>query len=195
MASLGELTRVIDCDGDRWKGDMAAWPRTLWIDPGVTSGVAVVWWDPASLLCGRLLQECVLAVAAGYIRGPEFKQVDQFIELAATVHGGKKGLTAGGETFRVMTVKMEDDFLSPVRIRSMIAYDFYKRGRPFYGQSPSEAKTAFPDDRLKELGMYVPGPDHARDAVRHGLLWVKRLRGTNRARLTEIVGDRESWWD
>ncbi len=44
-------------------------------------------------------------------------------------------------------------------------------------QSPADAKAAFDDDHLRELGMYdqVVG-GHARDALRHALLGERRLR-------------------
>jgi hypothetical protein len=196
MATIHDLLRVTDTDGDRWDpDDLYLWPRTVWMDPGVTSGVAVVWWDPRSIACGRTLQDSILAVAAGYLHGPEFKQVENFLELCKGMHGGKKGMTVGTETFRVLSISSEDGFLSPVRLRTAIHWDMYKRGRILYGQAPSEAKTAFPDDRLKEMGFYVPGPDHARDAVRHGLLHVKKMRKMSRDKLTSVIGHREAWWN
>ena len=44
-------------------------------------------------------------------------------------------------------------------------------------QNPSDAMLAFNDDRLNELGLFssVRGP-HARDALRHGLLYLRTAK-------------------
>lgn len=52
---------------------------------------------------------------------------------------------------------------------------------PFFGAvrvwwHSSSEMTAMSDARLKKLGFYTPGPDHRRDATRHGLLHWKDLR-------------------
>lgn len=39
-------------------------------------------------------------------------------------------------------------------------------------QTPSEAKSFMTNDRLKHLGLYEPGADHANDAVRHLALYL-----------------------
>lgn len=42
---------------------------------------------------------------------------------------------------------------------------------PFVLQTPAEAKSFVPDQRLRDLGMWTPGKeDHARDATRHLVL-------------------------
>lgn len=40
-----------------------------------------------------------------------------------------------------------------------------------YDQFPSQAKSFWTDDRLKEFSMYYSGQEHARDAARHYLYW------------------------
>lgn len=40
-------------------------------------------------------------------------------------------------------------------------------------QSPSSALSTFNDVRLKEMGFWVPGSDHCRDAMRHYLLFMR----------------------
>lgn len=42
----------------------------------------------------------------------------------------------------------------------------------FVEQSPADAKMFAPNPRLKELGVWVVGSDHARDALRHMVLYV-----------------------
>ena len=53
------------------------------------------------------------------------------------------------------------------RIIGSLEYWAWKQGLPVIYQPPAN-KQAFPDERLKELGVYVQN-DHARDAIRHGL--------------------------
>lgn len=56
-----------------------------------------------------------------------------------------------------------EPYLSPVRIRAGIEAIL---GEQMTSVTPSTSKTTWTDDRLKALGLYVPGPDHIRDAVR-----------------------------
>lgn len=46
---------------------------------------------------------------------------------------------------------------------------------PCIGQNPAERKF-FTDEKLKEMNM-VPASKHAKDAVRHGLLYIRYKRG------------------
>jgi hypothetical protein len=41
-------------------------------------------------------------------------------------------------------------------------------------QTPSLAKTTVTDKRLKKLGLWVPGRDHERDALRHLVLYMRQ---------------------
>lgn len=43
-------------------------------------------------------------------------------------------------------------------------------GKPLEEQSPADAKNFVTDEKLRRIGWYVAGPDHARDALRHVLL-------------------------
>ena len=50
--------------------------------------------------------------------------------------------------------------------------------RAIIKQQGSLAMTAITDERLKRMGLYTPlsGKEHARDAVRHNLTWLKRAK-------------------
>lgn len=60
-------------------------------------------------------------------------------------------------------------------------------------QQPSLAKTYATDERLRSAGFYVVGSDHARDAVRHALLCLRRCaddhRLARRAWGTRLLGE------
>lgn len=46
------------------------------------------------------------------------------------------------------------------------------KGIKFVEQSPGDAKQFAPNPRLKELGVWAVGSDHARDALRHMVLYI-----------------------
>jgi len=50
-------------------------------------------------------------------------------------------------------------------------------------QSPADAKNFASDAKLRKIGWYTPGPDHARDATRHLLLAAVRHKVLNPAHL------------
>jgi hypothetical protein len=41
---------------------------------------------------------------------------------------------------------------------------------------PSLAMSTVPDDRQKRWGFWVPGKEHARDAVKHNITFLKRRK-------------------
>ena len=59
----------------------------------------------------------------------------------------------------------------PVEVIGVIKYLAEERGIPCISQGPAERKF-FTDEKLKELGMWEKSK-HARDAVRHGMLFVR----------------------
>lgn len=73
------------------------------------------------------------------------------------------------------------DLLSPVRITAKIESHLWTKGRKVLLQSPSQAKSAITDDRLRYWGFYNSkgGLVHARDADRHALLFLRRCMGAN----------------
>ena len=81
----------------------------------------------------------------------------------------------GAESFINLRSERDRDYLSPVRIRSMFAYGLEEEfGITMDSQQPGDAKHAFSDIRMKKAGLYVPGPDHVRDALAHSLLAIRR---------------------
>ena len=67
--------------------------------------------------------------------------------------------------------------LSPVRITAKLEQELWQRGRRIFVQSTS-IKSTMNDERLKELGRYqrAGGLNHARDADRHALHWLRRCQ-------------------
>lgn len=203
---------VIDTEG-RWdannEDEFLWWPRTLWIDPGVTSGVAVVWFDPQALLVdGARTAKTLLAYSETFLHGPEYGlggQIHRFLRLRAKLDE-EAGLATGCEGFIPLQLNQDKDFLSPVRIRSGLDYDMAKTmprdateigsGVPLHIQMPVDAKAAFNNQRLQALRMYTEGPDHINDAKRHCLLHIRRLKATGGLdRFKEMHGYEEGWFN
>ncbi len=148
--------------------------RILAVDPGSITGVCVLW---VSRKTGK-----VLAWAETLITHNEDQQVFDLLELLEL-------LSAQGmvdvviEDFTVHSVRKEKTFLSPVRIGRKFEFGILERrlnGQYFYRVSswmvPPSEMSGMDDTRLKALGYFTPGPDHRRDATRHGLLHLKRVR-------------------
>jgi len=94
---------------------------------------------------------------------------------------------SGGKICQVTDLVIEDfvlreqtksrNLLAPVRLTAAIAQEVFT-DQKLIGisiQSPSDAKSAVTDERLKALGLYVRGQQHARDALRHLALFLRRL--------------------
>jgi hypothetical protein len=182
------------------------WPRVLWIDPGVVSGVAVVWFDPQALFERKKTAKVLLAYSEMFLHGPEIGmsgQITQFLRVRKNLDT-EPGLATGIESFVPLSPNRDKAFLSPVRIGHTIEWrmsilkplgaDEVGSGIPVYWQSPSDALNAFTNDRLKALRMYRPGPDHVNDAKRHCLLWIRKLVD-NRALFENAHGHEEGWFN
>ena len=75
--------------------------------------------------------------------------------------------------------EMSRELLSPVRITAKIEHHLWKNKRKMWLQMPSQAKTVSSDERLKAWGVYTSegGLQHARDADRHVMLFIRRCMG------------------
>jgi len=81
------------------------------------------------------------------------------------------------------------DLLFPVRITAKLEHHLWLRGRKMVLQQPAMGKR-LTDDRLKLLGVYTSegGMQHARDADRHVLMFIRRCMDTK----GEVL-QRDSW--
>ncbi len=200
MAALNEPT-ILDTES-RWsdaEDEYLWWPRILWIDPGVVSGVACIWFDPKALVSGSPLRKAILAWHETYLYGPENGtngQISRFLRMRHTL-SEEVGLAQGCERFTLLRIERSPAYLSPVRIRAGIEYhiSISKRGsKELLIQSPSDAMTAFTDARLKAMQMFTPGPDHIRDGTRHCLLHLRKLAHLGKEGVEKIHGEEEGWW-
>lgn len=141
----------------------------LGVDPGDTTGWAVVRTSTESAA------DVPEVVACGQISGIPVKQA---LELADTLsfygfhEPGRLGLVI--EDFQVRTMSVR---LSPVQVGyallGVLAERFGSAVQPVW-QMPSMAKTTATDDRLKRWGLWQSGKPHANDAIRHGVVALRR---------------------
>jgi hypothetical protein len=166
--------------------DLRRFHAVTGVDPGGTTGIATVWFDRELLLNPELsLQKCLMAWEAELLFGTDNYQALQSLRWLRDRAYGPHALAI--EDFIMKSQLPGREVLSPVRIGHKIEWQVWrgirtagsvkgKRTFEVQWQSPGDAKGVAPDNRLKLFGMYTPGPDHARDATRHCLLWLRKYR-------------------
>ncbi|AKJ72389.1 hypothetical protein AU099_gp46 [Gordonia phage GTE8] len=170
-------------------------------DPGGTTGWSIMRVDPKKLLDKTVRpHETILDWYHGEIDcGANSGQISntaaaQGIDLGGSASGEAAGvfmmerlIRLGGrvpaatvvvEDFILRTQSKKRDAISPVRlISSLDTLLWMERIAPEAAkQQPSEAETTITDERLKQWGFWVSGSRHARDADRHALLFIRKVR-------------------
>lgn len=135
----------------------------LGVDPGGTCGLAVIRWEgelPARAETSPVVWSGQLGAEGegGAEDALRTLLVDRKLDLVAierfTIGPGTHKLTRSYDALYLIGLT-----------RALCRWNDV----PMIMQQPASAKTAYSDDRLRELGYWVPG-DHARDAMRHALL-------------------------
>jgi len=127
-------------------------PRILGLDPGGTTGWAIVEYDETTM---PLLQEHgqIENGHEGFIEAwPHLPQHDVIVCESFTLREGIRG------------VNIEPAYVIGALEALTIDTIFY--------QTPSY-KTLCDNDALKRLNMYVKGKQHTRDAIRHSVIYLK----------------------
>ena len=102
------------------------------------------------------------------------------------------------EDFQLRQFRQDRDLLSPVRITAAVGVSMWLDGRDYHTQQPADAKSTCSDARLKEWRMYdkTGGMEHARDADRHAILFLKKAKVNKRFRATawpHLYGERGAY--
>jgi hypothetical protein len=131
----------------------------LCLDPGGTTGLAIISFEPE--------QEASLV---------HYEQVPGGLEGFINWYKSEREIWNWDmvvcEDFTLrMNVKFPD--LSPVYIIGALEA-FEWPDKPTY-QQPTQ-KPLCDDDRLKVLGFHKPGKGHANDAIRHGIIYLRKSR-------------------
>jgi hypothetical protein len=164
--------RVYDADN--------GWATVIAVDPGGTTGWCVMCVEPDCLSDPDVsVLQSISHYAWGQVDGEENGQAHALVDLiAAWPHAA-----VVFENFTLRTFKQSRELLSPVRITAKVDYvlhrgieDVYPAGRRIWLQEPSMAKSTATDDRLKDWGLYrrEGGQEHARDATRHAITFLRR---------------------
>jgi hypothetical protein len=150
-------------------------PTVVAIDPGQTTGWSVMSVHPEALLdSGVSILHNILHWTHGQIVGPEDSQASEVLGIVDMFPGACVLI----EDFILRTANAGREVLSPVRITAKIEYGLWLVGGVSYRQMPSEAKSVATDNRLKSWGFYQRegGLEHARDADRHALTWLRKCK-------------------
>lgn len=199
-------------EDSRWQqnceDEFQFWPRTIWFDPGESTGVTIVWFDPTLLFRSDMppIGRCVMSWWTYQLTGNRNHQIDIAAQIIRDV-GGNTGLLIGVEDFILRTNNKSRNVLEPVKWIAALEFilwkgikdfDGVKRRRCYVRQSAADAKSRFEDNRLKLDNFYTPGPDHVRDSTRHALLWLVRLRAEESKRkgfFQNTHGNETEWWE
>lgn len=145
--------------------------------------------EPA-LLCGTdPIHKSISHWVCGEITGNENQMASQSLELFDMWEDAAAGI----EAFHLRQLAVE---LSPVSVSAKIEYGLWLmekweadeagrpvgRGRMVFKQQPSLAKKTLTDDRQREFGLWEPGKDHKRDAVKHCYTFLQRAQEKPRLR-------------
>jgi hypothetical protein len=144
----------------------------LGIDPGGFSGWTVMGVHPDALSGDpdvRITNNVEFWVA-GEFTGAENSQCDEIFELVEQWPSARLII----EDFIDRRGPGGREVLSPVRITSVL--EWAVRPRYWIKQQPSLAMTTITDDRQMAMGFWIPGKEHARDATKHCLTFLKRQR-------------------
>lgn len=174
-----------------WWNDSAAPPAVLAIDPGGTTGWCVIQVHPAALVDDRYsILGNITHNASGEVAGGEGRQVFELLNMAREWPDAAIVV----EDFVLRMFQQSRDLLAPVRITAALKWALYcglvagdkspnklvtfpdRPIRPVFTQSPEEAKSTCSDERLKSWHLHAASSDHARDARRHALLFLRRAK-------------------
>lgn len=102
------------------------------------------------------------------------------------------------EDFTLRQQRKDRDLLSPVRITAALGFRLWLKGRDYHVQQPNDAKTTCSNLRLREWGMYdsVGNLEHARDADRHAILFLRKCSTSARFRaiaFPHLYGERGAY--
>jgi len=171
--------------------EMVNSPVVISVDAGGTTGWSIMQVHPESLvdpdvpiLANMEHWEHGQIVSNGdggkYSKDMEDATVDELLDLAENWVGAVWVL----EDFILRKPSMARELLTPVRINASLGYSLGLLGIQIVYQMPDFAKRVASDARLKEWLLYerAGGMQHARDADRHGIVFLRRLKEKSKLR-------------
>lgn len=160
--------------------DLCDSPVVIAIDPGGTTGWAILQVHPESLFDPEVrILDNVDWWKSGQFTGSEDQQAKDICDLFFSWPGAAMVV----EDFILRKMSKDRELLSPVRITAKVEHSLWLRKSSYFLQAPSEAKTTATDERLKSWGLHRPGEEHARDATRHAITFMRKAKERTRLRM------------
>ncbi|ARW57170.1 hypothetical protein SEA_ZENON_85 [Mycobacterium phage Zenon] len=162
-------------------GGTTGW--SLLVLPRQIRGRDVFSYDPATILRNAVIWEHGEMVTTGDEDAASF----QLFKMCQAWPGA--AIVVEDFILRVERKEKSRELLSPVRITAKLeAYLWRNTDRCMFKQDPSQAKRVT-DDRLKALGAIAEDglPDHARDADRHAVMFMRRCIGPQGVGLKRVA--------
>lgn len=167
----------------------SGWANIVAFDPGGTTGWSVMTVHPEALSAADVkVLENIEHWAHGQFTGDEDKIAQQMLE---TIECWPDCVVVV-EDYILRHQRKDKDSLSPIRITAKLEFGLkfwpglggQRNATKVFKQQPALAKTTCTDARLKEWGMYQRegGEEHARDADRHALTFLRRAKDSERLR-------------
>lgn len=146
--------------------------QVLALDPGGTTGWALFCMHPDAVGPDPLIHLFgpygnLIWWTAGEFTGRQDEQVDQIVELVKEWPDARLVT----EDFKVRQLNAE---LDPVEINATVLWA--TRPRYWVKQHSVLAMSTVTDQRQKDWGFWIPGKEHARDAVKHSITFLKRKK-------------------
>lgn len=175
-----------------------AWHSLFVIDPGVWTGWCWIGFSELDMLdysAHELLKDSSEAMYPMCLMGQMdasdensavhalvsyvIKGQQRVTDVAERTHGSARVVThVASEDFVIRERTKDRSLLSPVRLNAKLSYALEDLGYPFdETQTPSDAKKTVTNERLQRWGLWVPGMPHQMDAVRHTILYMRRMVG------------------
>jgi hypothetical protein len=155
--------------------------HVIGIDPGGTTGWARLT-VPRESIYGRAPGE-IIEWDFGQFYGPFEDQTHEIARLARETQSldYKIGPALIVEGFDIMPSNptTDQELLSPVVIAAQLQYAKYRgelSDARIVVQGRTMAMSTATDQRLKAWGLYHPGAEHARDATRHAITFIRRAK-------------------
>lgn len=155
--------------------ELGASPAVISIDPGGTSGWSILQAHPVALLDTEYpILSNIECWRNGQFTGNENQQAKDVLDMIEAW----PGCAVVMEGFILRKFSSDEELLSPVRLIAKIEYGLWLKDMTYFPQQPSEAKSVATDDRLKSWGLYKSegGMQHARDADRHGITFLRKCK-------------------
>ena len=152
-------------------------PTVIWFDTESNTEWSLFSVHPDALIDPSLrVLDNILYWSCGEFVGTEPSQVDAMIDLVKEWPGACLGV----EDFILDTKITSQEVLSPVRLNAAFKYTVRRELKGYvWVQNRKLAFTTITDDRLQHMSIYwngTKGREHARDAIKHNLTFLKRLK-------------------